>query len=166
MYLRPRTRAVLTCFVISLVCASPVTGAGAARDPFQPHVIRELNAVRAQYGLPPLRSDRALGRAAQRQTDAQIGAGRLSHRDAKGRGVAERLRLGQGPPFVVGETIAFVPADGGPAAKWAVSAWMRSSTHRRQVLRRAFARAGVGSRVGVMDGAPGVLLTVDFASAT
>jgi uncharacterized protein YkwD len=113
-----------------------------------------INARRAARGQPPLSTKRAPREAALRHTRRMIRRSCFSHRCPGERDLAGRLRATAYLPcdctWLVGENIAWGEARmGTPAA--IVRAWMRSPSHRANILTRKFEHLGVG----VARGRPG-----------
>jgi uncharacterized protein YkwD len=117
-----------------------------------------MNAVRAQHGLPALRIDGALVRAARRHTADMLRRDYFSHGNFSAR---VRTFHARGPVF--GENLAW--GTGGYAtAKSIVAHWLASPPHRANLLRRGFRRVGLGAGVGTFAGAGGAtVVTADFA---
>lgn len=120
-------------------------------------IVRAINRQRDQFGLPRVRVDRRLGRAADQQTITVLARDLLGHGD-----MAPRLRASGVPYATVGETLAFAPR--GTSARRIVSMWMASPAHRAQLLSRTFRRVGVGRRFGKLGAVHGVVVTADFGS--
>lgn len=94
--------------------------------------------MRARNGLPALRADAAMNRAA-RQRAAEL-AKRFSHtRPNGGRGLTILSEMGVSYR-TAGENIAA----GQSSAQVVMSAWMGSSGHRANILSSRFGRIGVG----------------------
>ena len=123
-------------------------------------VIRQINAARAQHGLPALRSNRALADRADAQAAEILATGNFSHASRAG-SLATRLRPVLGSDRTYGETIAFMPSTA-PGAL--VRAWLRSPPHRAVLLSREFRHIGIGARPGSLGGQGGVSFTADLAS--
>ena len=144
---------VLLAAVAALLLAAP---AGARRS--QPALLVAMNRVRAQHGLPPLRIDRNLRRAAWAHSRTMLADGALDHGAFSTRmaqyGVAGH-RIGENLGWGTG-------AGGSPRA--IVVAWLRSPEHRANLLRPSFTRVGVGDVVGTFQGYAGAhVVTADFA---
>jgi uncharacterized protein YkwD len=125
-------------------------------------VVREVNRQRRTRGLRRLKVSAQLAEIAERHSDDQLGGGRLSHTLA-GVTAAQRIRAAS-PAIETGEVIGFL--GGGPrrgAARRLVAMWLKSPRHRSIILGRRFSRIGVGSAVGVLGGASGLLVTADLA---
>jgi uncharacterized protein YkwD len=117
-----------------------------------------MNAARASHGLPPLRLDRKLTRAARAHSADMLRRGYFAH----GR-VAPRLRAFHVRAPSVGENLAW--GIGSMAtAESVVARWLASPRHRAILLRRGFRRVGIGALTGTFVGNSGALVvTADFA---
>lgn len=119
-------------------------------------LICDLNAIRVSNGLQTLRPDPQLRVLALAQATAMARTGVLSHEDASGRDLGQRVAaasylfpLGGG---TVLENIAW--ADGGGVSASAVARlWMQSGTHRDNVLDPRVTDVAVGIAQG--SGPPG-----------
>jgi uncharacterized protein YkwD len=142
--------------------AAPAARAGQAR------AIRvEINRVRAANGLPPVRGDRRLARAARRHSRDMVRRRYFSHVDPGGRTPSQRVRRAGYPAgrrvWRVGETIAW--GEGAYAAPGAVvQTWMDSPPHRAILLSRSFHEVGLGLAPGGPAASAGTTVTADFAS--
>ncbi len=92
--------------------------------PVEQKVVEQTNAMRAQYGLPPLAVDQRLVQSARAHTAWMTRARRLRHTS---RPVAENIAMGQ------------------QTAQEAVRSWMSSSGHRANILGRNYSRIGVSA---------------------
>ena len=127
-----------------------------------------LNERRDRAGLPDLRSDGRLDRAAQQHNRRMDGTGCFDHACSGEGDLGRRLErvgyLGGGlTRWMYGENIAWgLDRRGSPAA--IVDAWMNSPPHRANILNRSFREIGVGFDPGTPDGdhAAGGIYTVDF----
>jgi uncharacterized protein YkwD len=135
------------------------------------NLLAELNAVRADHGLRPLRLDAGLTSAAAQHSLEMVEAGYFGHESADGSVFWKRIkryypRVGPGS-WEVGENLLWrAPA---VCAKGAVRAWLQSPGHRENLLGRSYRDVGIAAVHAV--GAPGVygqrqvvVLTVDFGS--
>ena len=127
-----------------------------------------LNEKRDRAGLPDLRSDGRLDRAAQQHNRRMDGTGCFDHACSGEGDLGRRLErvgyLGGGlTRWAYGENIAWgLERRGSPAA--IVEAWMDSPPHRANILNRGFREIGVGFDPGTPNGdhAAGGIYTVDF----
>ena len=164
-------RAPLVAAGLAAACVLPApasasasaAGASARQDRVERAVLRQVNAVRAQAGLRRLRRSRALARSADQTALDVVATSTLSHTSPDGTPMDTRLRR-RVRAHAVGETLAAVPVQRDEASA-IVAAWMRSPTHRAQLLTASFRRAGVGRRRGVVGGARMSVLALDLASA-
>jgi uncharacterized protein YkwD len=123
-------------------------------------VLAEMNRVRAEHGLAPLRFDSTLQRAARAHTRSMVARNLFSHGD-----FAERMRrFGVRGPAMA-ENLAW--GSGAAASPRAlVRMWLSSPPHRRNLLRAGFRRVGVGAMMGTFAGASGArVVTADFAGS-
>ena len=142
---------------------TPLTGGTAhASTPharFRAAMIAMLNRVRARHGIPAVRGDRRMARAARAHSRTMAGAQALFHGAWSGR-VARAARARW-----IGEVLACIgPSRPRREARTAVRAWLRSPGHRAVLLNPAFRRVGVGRAVGRMGAGRCALYTVDWAS--
>ena len=142
-----------------LVALAFSAGAGAkGMTATEVSLLRAMNEARAAYGVPLLRYDRGLQRAARAHSRDMLRRGYFAHGRLERRAEVFRLR---GP--LIGENLAW-GAGGVLDARAIVDAWLASPTHRSNLLRRGFRRVGVAALVGRF-GTYGraSLITADFA---
>jgi uncharacterized protein YkwD len=124
--------------------------------------MREMNVVRAEYGLAPLRAKTSLQRAARKHGRYLSRLGRLDHDSAGGKPFWTRLvSAGYPQNSHMGENLALVGGCGRPAgyvqlrrnqrqavnvseAQKVVSMWLKSPGHRANLLSPDFRFAGAG----------------------
>jgi uncharacterized protein YkwD len=123
---------------------------GAAATPGELAVVRVMNVVRAQHGVPPLRVGRALTRAARSHSADMARRGYFDH----GAFVQRLRRFGVRAPYV-GENLAYGTR---LSASAIVQMWIASPPHRQNLLDRGFRRIGIGLAGGATK-----LVTADFA---
>jgi uncharacterized protein YkwD len=150
----------------ALVLALPATAA-AARDPGPP-LLHLLNAQRAARGLPALRADRRLARAARAHSADMVRRRYFDHASPEGEHVVARVRrtgwLHGRRRWFLAENLAWGIGRPGTAAG-VVRAWMHSPAHRRILLRRVYRRVGIGVAAGTpFDRSRGATVTADFGS--
>ena len=134
------------------------------------NVLQELNRVRGERGLRPLRAAPSLAASARRHS-AQMGRrGFFAHESPDGTPFwrrIERFYVDDGfRSWEVGENI-FWQSPARMAAGSVVRSWLASPGHRANVLSSSWRDAGVGavslpSAPGVYGGAPVTIVTVDF----
>jgi uncharacterized protein YkwD len=120
-------------------------------------LLGEMNRVRAANGLPGLRLDWRLQRAARAHSANMIRRDFFSHASFAARMRASRAR---GPIF--GENLAWGTGSRGTASS-IVSQWLASPAHRANLLRRGFVRVGVAAPLGNFLGHHASVATADFA---
>ena len=119
-------------------------------------LLSQMNAVRASHGLPALRLDHRLARAARGHSADMMRRQYFAHGAVLGRALAAGAR---GPVF--GENLAW---SSDLTAQWVVNAWLASPRHRAVLLRRGFRRVGIGISFGTFVGHGGAgVVTADFA---
>lgn len=144
------------------------TGAGA-------HVERALvclmNRVRLRSGMRPLHVNRCLDRLAERHARDMVRRRYFAHSSSGGRNLGQRARrFGYSPRranWTVGENLAW-GAGRSSRALWVVSAWMRSPSHRANILRSSYRHVGVAAVRGTPTRTRGArrprTFTVDFGA--
>jgi uncharacterized protein YkwD len=174
------TTAILASFVVALALACCTVGALAAGTsaeqptvvrPLQRSVMKQLNAVRRQHGLLPLRVAVGLAAAAREHSLEMARFGYFSHSSAGGESFGRRIarfyRMGNRRHWAAGENLYW--SSGEPDASVAVEAWLQSPEHRAIVLRRDWREFGIGAvfvsaGLGVYGGAPVTIVTADFGA--
>ena len=135
-------------------------------------VLRELNRVRAGYGLRALRPSRALAASARRHSSQMGRRGFFDHNSADGTSFWRRIQRFYGDTgfrsWEVGENI-FWQSPAALAGIGVISSWMGSPGHRENVLSRQWRDIGVGAvsmptAPGVYGGSAVTIVTVDFGS--
>ena len=124
------------------------------------------NETRAEHGLPALRENARLRKAALRHSRAMVANRFFEHTTPAGISMVDRImrsryvRRNQG--WSLGENLAW--GTGSLATpRGAVEAWMDSPGHRTNLLKRSYRELGVGVVLGVpVSDAAGATYTVDF----
>ena len=124
------------------------------------------NRERAARGLPLLRENTKLRKAAKAHSEDMVARRFFAHDTPGGPNMATRiLRTGyaRGQGWSLGENIAWGTGSLGTAAE-IQRAWMNSPGHRANILRREFREIGIGIAVGapVAGGTSGATYTADF----
>lgn len=138
----------------------------------EPTLLSELNLVRADNGLKPLRLNARLSAAANQHSTEMVEAGYFGHASADGSVFWRRIRRFYSPgrsthPWLVGENLLWqAPGVSGHAA---VLEWLRSPEHRENLLRPAYRDVGIAAiRATAAPGVYGhrrvLVLTVDFGT--
>lgn len=134
----------------------PPATAGKKGDRYRKAMRKEVNRVRAHYGLPRVSGDRRLNRAARSHSKAMARSRSLSHGSW-----ATRVRASSGGARAIGEVIGWLqPAHPRAEAARMVRSWLGSPPHRAILLSGSFRRIGIGR--ATRRGA--ALYTADFAS--
>jgi uncharacterized protein YkwD len=124
-----------------------------------------LNRVRARHGLPPLRLNAKLSRAARRHSRDMVRHRYFAHDSRDGRSPFQRMRATRYVPrrasWWLGENIAWGSGSlGAPAS--VVRMWMHSKPHRANILSRRFRDVGIGIAPRAPNGRRGATYTTDF----
>lgn len=146
---------VVSAFVSS---AQLAPAGGASLTQREAALLKEINRVRADHGLRPLRLDLTLERAARSHSGYMLRTGSFDHGNFSVRMAQFRVRAA-----LAGENLAW-GSGGLGAPSSVVSAWLASAPHRANLLRPGFRRIGVGAAVGAFLGYSGAtVVTADFA---
>lgn len=133
-----------------VACASTsATPASSNLSSISRSILCLLNGERAQAGLPRLRSNARLGRAARGMANLMVQKRFFAHDTPDGRSVLDRIK----PTgyihgsWSLGENIAW--GSGALATPRAiVNGWMHSPGHRANILRGKFRDIGIGIKLG------------------
>ena len=124
------------------------------------------NQIRAENGLPSLRENKKLRKAALGHSRDMVKDRYFEHTTPEGVTMVDRIlrakyvREDQG--WALGENLAWGTGSYG-TPRGAVEAWMDSPGHRANILKRTFREMGVGVVLGVpVSDAAGTTYTVDF----
>lgn len=148
-------RALLAFALLVLVLPATALAAPSSQET---SILRELNRVRAQHGLRPLRIDARLERAARAHNREMVATNTFSH-GAFGSRMLQFAVTGR----IAGENLAWGTGSRG-TARGIVAAWLASPEHRANMLSASFVRVGVGDLGSVFLGHRGAhVVTVDFA---
>jgi uncharacterized protein YkwD len=170
---RSRTALALAlCLLAAVVAVSPAasspTRAGARMSSLEAGILVELNGIRTQHGLRPLRASVPLAKAAAAHSVEMGDDGYFEHDSFDGTPFWKRISrfypLGNGN-WSVGENLLWSSGALGPGA--AVADWMASPPHRANILSRQWHEIGVAaarfdSAGGVYGGRSVIILTTDF----
>lgn len=126
-----------------------------------------INNRRVARGLPRLRLNRKLTKAAMWHTHDMVRRGYFAHVSQRGRDVVDRLRgthyLGGRFSWAVGENLAWGSGHLGSPRR-IVRSWMESPGHRRNMLDRRYREIGIGviARGPVRTELPAATYTTTF----
>ncbi len=152
--------------------AAKCSGAGAHPAEVSNAVARNatlclLNKRRASHGVPSLRDNGKLRKAASRHSRDMVERRYFSHTSLNGDGSTDRIRatgyLSGSRSWATGENIGW-GADYRATPRAMVSAWMNSTGHRANILSRNYRHIGVGIVRGapVRGVPPAATYTTDF----
>jgi uncharacterized protein YkwD len=166
--------AVLAALVAALVVASPASAVGGGRtiqaaNALEGGVLAEINQVRAQHGLQPLRVNLRLRAAADAHSAAMARYGFFAHESRDGSAFWKRVERWYKPGgygfWSVGENLLW--SSGDLSADAALEMWMNSPKHRENLLTARWREIGlsavtVPAAPGVFDGLDVTIVTADF----
>jgi uncharacterized protein YkwD len=124
------------------------------------------NQVRGEKGLPALRDNAKLRKAAVGHSSAMVSQGYFDHSSPSGDTFVDRvLSAGyakRNDGWTLGENLAWGTGDlSSPAG--VMQSWMNSAGHKSNILKRAYREVGIGIRLGVpSDAGVGATITADF----
>lgn len=159
---------LLLCVATSAGAANAEARATALR-PLERSVLTEMNAVRSQHGLVPLRFSAGLAAAARQHSTEMANRGYFGHTSANGEAFSRRLArfypIGARRYWSVGENLLWSSAELNAAA--ALEIWLNSPSHRAIMLNPRWLDVGVGavyarSASGVYGGRDVTIVTADF----
>jgi uncharacterized protein YkwD len=150
-------RKILVAFLALFALLASAAAAGArGLSTTEASLLQTMNSVRTSRGLPPLRLDVRLLRAARGHSADMMHRQYFAHGAVAARVLAQRAR---GP--VYGEDLAWGT---GVTAQWVVDKWLASPRHRAVMLRPGFRRIGIGIAIGTFAGhGDAAVVTADFA---
>jgi uncharacterized protein YkwD len=126
------------------------------------------NQARAKAGLPALKPNAKLAKAALAHSADMVQEGYFEHSAPSGTTFVDRI-LGAGyvrkdQGWTLGENLAWGTGDLSTPAG-VMQAWMNSAGHKANILKRAYREVGIGIRLGVpSDGGVGATFTLDFGA--
>ena len=170
-----RTLLALAAVLAAAFAASP-SGARthegrtlAARDDVESGLLVQINALRRQHGLAPLRLNVKLRAAADAHSASMASRGFFSHSSPDGtifwKRVARFYPQGSAGYWSVGENLLWSSPDVSPAE--ALRMWLGSPPHRKNLLTARWREIGLSAihttaGPGVFNNAPVTVLTADF----
>lgn len=111
-------------------------------------IVAYANEGRADYGAGPLAHDALLSAAAQKKADDMAARGYFSHTDPDGHAPWKWFRSVGYYYYNAGENLAVHFTD----ATTLNSAWMKSPTHRANIVNPVYTRVGIGIAQGYYQG--------------
>jgi uncharacterized protein YkwD len=124
------------------------------------------NKIRAEAGLPAHKDNAKLRKAALGQSADMVSNGYFDHTSLDGDTFVDRI-LGVGyakktDGWTLGENLAWGTGDLS-TPQGLMNAWMNSSGHKANILKKAYRELGIGIRLGVpTDSGVGATVTADF----
>jgi uncharacterized protein YkwD len=124
------------------------------------------NQIRAQHGLPALRENARLRRAASGHSEDMVGRQFFDHTSPGGTTFVDRIMrthyMSRRDGWSLGENLAWGTGSLS-TPRGVLRAWMDSPGHRANILRRSYRELGVGVVVGIpTGGGDGATYTADF----
>ena len=158
---------VLAAVLLAAAAAAALPAAASSRDDYRAAIVKLIAAERARHGLPALRTDAALGRAALGHARDMVRRDYFSHTSPDGARCGDRsrragYRIAGCRSWAVGEVIAWGTSSlGSPEAVF--KGWMGSPEHRAAILGGRWRDVGVSCVEGTYRGVSGSFVyTVDF----
>jgi uncharacterized protein YkwD len=154
-------RVLLSALFVAAVsaCGGGSDPSGLAGDPPDPDVVAMedlvhvlVNAERTSNGVDPLTHDPALRAVARAHSEDMVRRDFFSHTNPDGLSPYDRLREASIDFGSAGENIAWNRGYADPADT-AVTGWMNSDGHRRNILDDGFTHGGLGAARRETDGA-------------
>jgi uncharacterized protein YkwD len=147
----------LLAVAAALALVLPAAALGSASRS-ESSLLRELNRVRATYGLGRLAADHKLERAARAHSREMLGSNVFEHG-----AFGSRMLQFNVTGTLAGENLAWGTGARG-TSQGIVAAWLASPEHRANLLRASFTRVGISDLVGGFHGHTGAhVVTADFA---
>jgi uncharacterized protein YkwD len=127
------------------------------------------NQIRARNGLPLLKGNAKLRRAAERHSAEMVQKRYFEHTSPTGATMVDRIlaagyaRADRG--WLLGENLEWGTGSMS-TPRGAIDAWMNSAGHRANILKRGYRHMGIGITLGLPsgDGGTGATITVDFGA--
>lgn len=113
-------------------------------DKVRQQMLAQVNTVRKEAGLRPLRGNTRLDRAAQGHAEDMLARGFFAHESPSGATVSQRSKSAGYLSRAVGENIAF----GQISVAEVMETWMDSPGHRKNILTGVFTELGTGLAFG------------------
>jgi uncharacterized protein YkwD len=126
------------------------------------------NQTRAAKGLPLLRENAKLDKAALGHSDDMVSEGYFDHTTPGGTSFVDRILAAgyvkRDSGWVLGENLAWGTGDLS-TPDGVMTSWMNSPGHKANILKRAYREVGIGIKLGVpSDGTVGATYTLDFGA--
>jgi uncharacterized protein YkwD len=169
-----RTLFAVVCAVALVAVAAPAalsssTGRQTTLATLDAGVLQQLNAVRVQHGLAPLRQNHELDAAAEQHSREMAVDGYFDHSSSDGTSFSTRIAHWYGLQgyhyWSVGENLLWSSPSISPAG--ALDLWMHSPDHRANILNPRWREIGIAavhfpSAAGTYKNRPVTIITADF----
>jgi uncharacterized protein YkwD len=162
------TATLATAWSVGLAGAAPTRTAAAVRS-LEQGVLVEINSLRSEHGLEPLRVSSALAGAARQHSTEMASRGYFSHASANGssfdRRIARFYPMGGSSYWSVGENLLWSSPNVDPAG--ALDLWFNSLEHRKVMLTARWREVGISAvhlaaAPGTYGGREVTIVTADF----
>lgn len=126
------------------------------------------NQIRAQAGLPTLKDNAKLRKAATGHSNDMVNDGFFDHTSPNGDTFVDRILdagyAKRNDAWTIGENLAWGTGElSTPQA--IMDAWMNSAGHKANILKKSYKEVGISVRLGVpSDGTVGATVTADFGA--
>jgi uncharacterized protein YkwD len=126
------------------------------------------NQIRAEKGLPLLRENSKLRKAALGHSNTMVNEGYFDHTSPNGDTFVDRILSARyakrNDAWTLGENLAWGTGDLSTPAG-IMQAWMNSAGHKENILKKAYREVGIGIRLGVpSDNGVGATVSVEFGA--
>jgi len=126
------------------------------------------NQIRTQAGLPGLKDNAKLRKAALGQSNDMVANGYFDHTSLEGDTFVDRILAAgyakRNDGWTLGENLAWGTGDLS-TAQGVMNAWMNSAGHKANIVKKAYREVGIGIRLGVpTDDGVGATITADFGA--
>jgi uncharacterized protein YkwD len=126
------------------------------------------NQARAEKGLPLLRENAKLDKAALGHSNDMVAEGYFDHTTPSGTSFVDRILAAgyvkRNAGWTLGENLAWGTGDLS-TPDGVMTSWMNSPDHKANILKRAYREVGIGIKLGVpSDGTVGATYTLDFGA--
>ena len=152
-------KTVLRTAALAFSLGVALTPALAFADLSSTSILALANNERAERGLGTLTMDARLAAAAQKKADDMATRGYFSHTSPQGKKWWDFITASGYRYFTAGENLA----QGFSDADTLNSAWMRSPSHRANILKSRYTRIGIGISSGMYEGRPTTFVVEFFA---
>ncbi len=126
---------------------------------WEDEVYQQINAIRRQYSLAEFFRDTCIARVARGHSRDMAENGYFAHINLEEENHGDRLRDGNVQWIASAENLAYYPLSDGDPISPCVNAWMKSPSHRENILAPRYTHTGIGIAI---DAAGGLYITQNF----